>query len=69
MKKKVRDLKAGDRIRTSSQGVFTIIGLIRVFEQVSGRTMYNFETDSPAKRFCCRGGASVDLVEGSKKCL
>jgi hypothetical protein len=61
-KVKVSQLKAGDKIRTSSQGVFTIVGLIRVFQLENRREMYNFETDSSSRRFCARGGAKVEVL-------
>lgn len=61
-KVKVCELKAGDRIRTSSQGAFNIVKLIRVFQLDNRREMYNFETDSPSRRFCARAGAKVEVL-------
>lgn len=61
-KVKVSDLKPGDKVRTSSLGTFQIVKLIRIIEGKSGRSMYNFETNTAGGRFCARGGAKVEVL-------
>lgn len=61
-RKAISDLRPGDTVKTSSQGVFKIVKLIRVFETPRG-PVYNYLTTSRSKRLAGRGDIRIEVIE------